>query len=240
MRSVSGGMTRSAGLGAGPGGEATPMRIRSLTPPALALAAVLALGACSKPAPPLNESAGSVPKAAASSDATDPSTDPSLDPTLDPTLADQGAADLVDANAPDVDPTPSSVPATTPGTSAPKPPPPAPKPPAPTSGGGTNAAPTVTSFHGPAGGVHCVSQYDMDEFFNATYTVAHARYVEWLEPTSDRPGSGNADGTVSLHFDCSKSSQVFKLRAFNEYNGMDSKNPSAYVTITVNRVLPKP
>jgi hypothetical protein len=102
-------------------------------------------------------------------------------------------------------------------------------------GGGGSTAPVVTSATGP-GTAACPDQTSLVTI-TAHYSVANAKYVEYLQPGATRPGAGPASGTVMLNFDCSKTSAVYKIRAFNEFNGSDSKNPSPYVSFTVTRKL---
>lgn len=115
-------------------------------------------------------------------------------------------------------------------------------PPAPGSGGGSptpttapSTAPVVSSIQGP-GGADCATASGTVAI-TVTYTFANAAYVEYLAPGSDRPGADAADGSVMFNYDCTQASQVFKIRAFNEFDGSDSKDPSPYVSVTVARHL---
>jgi hypothetical protein len=106
-----------------------------------------------------------------------------------------------------------------------------------TGGGGAppSTAPTVTSATGP-GTINCPDMTSTVTF-TAHYSVTNAKFVEYLQPGSARPGAGNATGSVMLNYDCSMPSATYKIRAFNEFNGSDSKDPSPYVAFTVNRKL---
>jgi hypothetical protein len=73
--------------------------------------------------------------------------------------------------------------------------------------------------------------------FTLTYQVANAKYVEYLVPGASRPGADAATGSLLLSYDCSHASATYQIRAFNEFVGSDSKDPSPYVSVTVQRHL---
>jgi hypothetical protein len=98
-----------------------------------------------------------------------------------------------------------------------------------------STAPAITSIHGPTS-ADCDAPTGMVTI-TVTYTAANATNVEYLAPGSDRPGAQAASGSVQFNYDCSQASQVFKVRAFDEFNGSDAKDPSPYASVTVNRRL---
>ena len=107
------------------------------------------------------------------------------------------------------------------------------------SGGGSNGGgtktPSVTGVSGPSS-VGCTAPTGTMTI-TITYKVANAKNIEYLQPGSARPGAGPATGSVMVNFDCSQTSQVYKIRAFNDFasNGSDAKDPSPYQSVTVQR-----
>ena len=93
----------------------------------------------------------------------------------------------------------------------------------------------MTSATGP-GTVSCPDQTSTVSF-TAHYAVVNAKYIEYLQPGSARPGAGDANGSVMLNYNCASPSATYQIRAFNEFNGSDAKDPSPYVSFTVTRKL---
>jgi hypothetical protein len=195
------------------------MRLRPiLIPPALTVAGVLALGACSKAPELSNTSTGNA--TGTSVLGTTPGSDTSIDLGTNP---DDPANATGDASTGGNTGNGNTGGNTGNGN---------------TGGGATGTAPSVTGASGPAT-VNCPTATSMVAF-TAHFTTANAKYVEYLSPDATRPGAGPANGSVMLNYNCAKPSEVFKIRAFNEFNGPDSKDPSPYVSFTVTRKLATP
>jgi hypothetical protein len=101
--------------------------------------------------------------------------------------------------------------------------------------GGGSSAPSVGSVTGPSS-VGCTAPSGTVTI-TISYTVANAKNIEYLQPGATRPGAGPATGSVMVNFDCSKTSQEYKIRAFNDFaaNGSDAKDPSPYKSVIVQR-----